>query len=414
MKVPETPTRNYKSYFHSQLLFIHVQWPRNVIDFSIWKERNYRIWATGVPLGMFGYFVPFFHLVKHVNDTLPDARAEVLIMCLGATSGIGRLVSGFLSDHPKINPIYIQQIAFLVIGVSTTLMPVIRNFGALCALILFMGIFDGAFVSMIGPIAFNLVGPQRASQAIGCVLGLMSIPMMIGPPVAGLIYDIMGTYDIAFICSGIPPIVAACILFLIRPDHSNQTNDDDDEKDKVGAESEKESEALMVPRGTTPSMAAKETEAMMDRDSPNAEMWKGGLRGGRVEDGGFESGAGYEDERGRRRSYRRDRMSLSDTRLIMQTHPPHEDSNHNGVVSNGDVYRFKGVYSNGVLGNTYGVTSNGNRSPYAQRNRNMSNHLNGDVPGSQKIELNGLIHRSDSHSAEVVGKLLISERETTV
>ena len=38
---------------------------KGVIDVSIWKERNYRIWAIAVPVGMFGYFVPFFHLVRY-------------------------------------------------------------------------------------------------------------------------------------------------------------------------------------------------------------------------------------------------------------------------------------------------------------------------------------------------------------
>ena len=52
-----------------------------------------------------------------------------------------------------------------------------------------MGLFDGCFVTLIGPIAFDLCGPQGASQAIGALLGLFSIPMTTGPPVAGIIYD---------------------------------------------------------------------------------------------------------------------------------------------------------------------------------------------------------------------------------
>ena len=35
-----------------------------MIDFSIWRERNYRIWTIGLVTGCFGYFVPFFHLVR--------------------------------------------------------------------------------------------------------------------------------------------------------------------------------------------------------------------------------------------------------------------------------------------------------------------------------------------------------------
>lgn len=37
----------------------------------------------------------------------------------------------------------------------------------------------------MAPIAFELVGPMEASQAIGYLLGLMAIPMSAGPPIAG-------------------------------------------------------------------------------------------------------------------------------------------------------------------------------------------------------------------------------------
>jgi len=55
-----------------------------------------------------------------------------------------------------------------------------------------MGLFDGCFVSVMGPIAFDLCGQKGAAQAIGCILGLCSIPLTVGPPIAGkLIYYLL-------------------------------------------------------------------------------------------------------------------------------------------------------------------------------------------------------------------------------
>ena len=48
-----------------------------------------------------------------------------------------------------------------------------------------MGIFDGCFISLLGPVAFDIVGPQGASQAIGCLLALCSFPLTFGPVIAG-------------------------------------------------------------------------------------------------------------------------------------------------------------------------------------------------------------------------------------
>ncbi|XP_030850319.1 monocarboxylate transporter 10-like [Strongylocentrotus purpuratus] len=312
----------------------------SIINVSIWKDRNYRLWAIGMPLGLLGYFVPFFHLIKHVNETIPEARAELIIMCLGASSGVGRISAGFLSDHPKISPVHIQQLAFLVIGVSTALLPLMRNFIALCATILIMGVFDGAFFSMIGPVAFNLVGPQRASQAIGCVLGIMSFPMMIGPPIAGFLYDLTGNYTLAFALSGIPPMITVCTLFYIETDPRSDDPDEEADDEKQDAHEAKE-RALMIPQEATPRMVAKEdAEMMLGNGVTEDDVWKRR----------FVDRGGLEDDRGRRRSYRRDVMSPSDTRLIMENHVPHSNSNHhpNGVHSNGDINKIRWCLHGGV------------------------------------------------------------------
>jgi len=50
-----------------------------------------------------------------------------------------------------------------------------------------MGLFDGCFISLLGPIAIDIVGSEGASQALGFLLSMCSIPLTIGPPVAGFL-----------------------------------------------------------------------------------------------------------------------------------------------------------------------------------------------------------------------------------
>jgi len=71
----------------------------------------------------------------------------------------------------------------------TMLIVIVPYFAMLLGITLIMGLFDGCFVSVMGPIAFDLCGQKGAAQAIGCILGLCSIPLTLGPPIAGkLIY----------------------------------------------------------------------------------------------------------------------------------------------------------------------------------------------------------------------------------
>lgn len=187
-----------------------------IINLENWRNKRYVIWALTIPAALFGYFVPYVHLVKYVNKTLPTENGNILVTCMGATSGVGRLVFGKLADFPWVNRIFLQQISFFCIGVLTMLVPVAGCFPVLICMCLALGLFDGCFISLLGPIAFDITGPQGASQAIGFLLGLCSIPLTIGPPVAGWLESLLDSYTVPFVCAGIPPVVGAAIMFWIN------------------------------------------------------------------------------------------------------------------------------------------------------------------------------------------------------
>ncbi|CAG2100590.1 unnamed protein product [Medioppia subpectinata] len=187
---------------------------RRVVNSSLYKNKLYLLWSTTILLSLFGYFVPFFHLVKHANDVNSEFNGEILVTCIGAFSCLGRFITGPIADISGINRVVLQQIAFMSIGLLTILITVANSFGLLlicCGL----GLFDGCFITLLGPIAFDLVGPENASQAIGLLLCFCSLPLTVGPPIAAYIYDIKGNYTLAFGLAGIPPLVGAFLMFFI-------------------------------------------------------------------------------------------------------------------------------------------------------------------------------------------------------
>ena len=63
------------------------------------------------------------------------------------------------------------------------------KFEVLISICCVLGICDGCFITLLGPIAYDLCGPRGACQAIGSLLTLFSLPVTVGPPVAGIIHD---------------------------------------------------------------------------------------------------------------------------------------------------------------------------------------------------------------------------------
>ena len=71
------------------------------------------------------------------------------------------------------------------VGAESTAGADCHAFNLMVFLSLVIGFFDGCFITMFGPIAFEICGPVGAAQGIGFILGLCSIPLTVGPPVAG-------------------------------------------------------------------------------------------------------------------------------------------------------------------------------------------------------------------------------------
>lgn len=189
---------------------------KKLLNMSIWKNKRYVIWAVVIALALFGYFVPYVHINKFVQINFPDSDGKLPVVCIGITSGIGRLLFGYIADLPRIDRILLQQVSFVVISLATMFLPFCGSFMWLIITTLAMGLFDGCFISLLGPIAFDICGQEGATQAIGFLLGLCSIPLTFGPPIAGLLFDHTGSYQLSFLLAGAPPLFGAVAMFLVR------------------------------------------------------------------------------------------------------------------------------------------------------------------------------------------------------
>lgn len=82
---------------------------KKFLNVKVFKNRAYLIWALSLGIALFGYFVPFVHLVKHAKDVFPGESGNILITCTQITSAVGRLAFGKIADLPFMNRIVMQQ-----------------------------------------------------------------------------------------------------------------------------------------------------------------------------------------------------------------------------------------------------------------------------------------------------------------
>jgi len=81
-------------------------------------------------------------------------------------------------------------------------------------------------VGQVAVITGDIAGKERLSQAIGNMFGVVAIPMSVGPPVAGWLYESSGSYHQAFFVCGSVAIASSLFVFIVSHLHRNQRRRD--------------------------------------------------------------------------------------------------------------------------------------------------------------------------------------------
>ncbi|XP_050391773.1 monocarboxylate transporter 10 [Patella vulgata] len=189
---------------------------RLIQELALWKNRVFIVWSTGITLVMFGYYIPYVHLISFALDAgiTPD-QGSILIMVFGASTAIGRLTFGKIVQLGLLNRLHMHQLSMIVCGTATMFLPFIQSFGGLLSYVVFFGMVDGCFVVLLPLMTCSLVQADKAVLAWGFLSGTSSITFTLGPPIAGFLYDSLGSYNVAFHVASIPVIAGALVLFMI-------------------------------------------------------------------------------------------------------------------------------------------------------------------------------------------------------
>ena len=118
---------------------------------------------------------------------ISPSKAALLIGFMSIASTISRLGFGKFSDHPRVNRLFMTQLAILGFGVTTTLSPLARSYASLLTVVMALGLFDGLYVVLIAVLNTDIVGVHKLPAAIGSLYGVISFTLTLGPPFAGTV-----------------------------------------------------------------------------------------------------------------------------------------------------------------------------------------------------------------------------------
>ncbi len=142
--------------------------------------------------------MPQVHIVAYCGDLGygPARGAEMLSMMLGFGM-ISRVACGFIAD--RIGGVATLLLSSVLQGVALLLYLLFDGLISLYVISALFGLFQGGIVPMYAIIVREYFAPQEAGTRLGIVLMATLVGMALGGWMSGLIFDLTGSYQAAFL-----------------------------------------------------------------------------------------------------------------------------------------------------------------------------------------------------------------------
>ena len=191
------------------------------LSFAI-RSRPFFLLFLGFLLASFGQFTPIAHIVPYAEDRgISPQTAATLLSLLGLGSAFGRFAIGAAAD--RIGRWRGLGLSFGGVGVSCPLWLVGDSMVILGIFAVLVGTFWGGSVALAPSVMADYFGTRAVSGIIGVLYAGVGFGALVGPIIAGLVFDLWQSYLIAILYSIIAPVIAAAsVLYAESPEQWRQ------------------------------------------------------------------------------------------------------------------------------------------------------------------------------------------------
>jgi MFS family permease len=186
----------------------------DVIDISIFKSLKYSLFCFSNLLLYACIDVPYVYIPDHAitSGSSTKEEASFLISLIGMVNTLGIVFVGYIGDKPWLEPTHLYSALICCSGVSVFLIPVLSSYTCLAILSSMYGLTISANYALVSVILVDLISLDKFTIGYGLLLMVQGIASLIGPPFAGWLCDLTGTYDVTFYVTGLCIFVSGAVV----------------------------------------------------------------------------------------------------------------------------------------------------------------------------------------------------------
>ncbi|XP_078592790.1 monocarboxylate transporter 14-like isoform X1 [Branchiostoma floridae x Branchiostoma japonicum] len=170
---------------------------------NVWTNPGFLLWILANVVLSLSLLFPFFHLVKYMTTLgIPEKRGVIVASVAGFAELAGRVLCGVLGDNLPFPMAYLFPAAALIMAVDTFSCLLITTFTGMIIYALVIGLCTAVISCLVYVVNSELFGLENVDSTWPFSIGSQGLGGVIGPVIAGAIYDRTGAYSTLFYVGG--------------------------------------------------------------------------------------------------------------------------------------------------------------------------------------------------------------------
>ena len=164
----------------------------------------------------FNLYTIMVHIVPHAIELgISPIIAANIIVIIGGVNAAGRIIIGYSSDRIGVKPSLL--ISFILMGTALLWVMVAKEVWMLYLFAIIFGFGYGGLAALTSTVTAELFGLRSLGTIVGVVMFSFTLGGAIGPLLAGNIFDISGSYNLAFLLCTIISATGIILSSILKP-----------------------------------------------------------------------------------------------------------------------------------------------------------------------------------------------------
>ncbi|UMM33333.1 hypothetical protein L5515_006857 [Caenorhabditis briggsae] len=174
----------------------------SVLDKDLLFSPSFMTLAVSGIFTVMSFLVPFVYIKDVMPETIDDTRKATIITLIGIFNIAFRILCGAASDHPKMSALQVSNFATILGGIAVACVPFCTEYWHYVVFTIPFSAGVACFAALRSVICVELIGVEKLSNAFGILMVFMGIGAVAGSPVAGMLKDLTGKFDLPFYVMG--------------------------------------------------------------------------------------------------------------------------------------------------------------------------------------------------------------------